>query len=122
MAVNQVYGHAWSVVFRQHFVGLLLQAGLTVKCGAALPDGPKTQDSECQALGRITTRGLELDHAPALTEAERQAAIQGDRRAVDDPFRVQWLCSDCHRKATARRREGVGVSIAGNPAGKTQPE
>ncbi len=57
--------------------------------------------SHCLQMGAHVTKSrngadLVLDHDPPLTEAEREMARQGDRRAVDDIYRVGYLCATCH--------------------------
>ena len=84
--------------FRQRFIIQLLDAGIPVVCGAALPDGPPTaRFSLCTANGEMNSHRLELDHEPPLTDAERARAVQGDRSAFDDPRRVGFLCAACHK-------------------------
>ncbi len=94
-------GSAWQV-FRRSFLAQLLEAGVMPVCGATLPNGPQTQDSRCRRDQQWSVEsrdgsGLHFDHAPALTAQERAAAVAGDRRAFDDPRRIQLLCADCHR-------------------------
>lgn len=93
-ASSRGYGAAWER-FRRLFVALLVAAGIAPVCGAALPDGPQTQDSQCKAAGLLVGDDLQLDHEPPLTEAERQQP-----RAVCDPRRVQFLCRACHARKT----------------------
>jgi len=70
-------------------------------CGAVLPTGPQTQDSQCKQAGVWNAESLHLDHEPPLTAAERQR-----HEAVCDPNRVQWLCASCH-DAKTRRQSGA---------------
>lgn len=75
---------------------MLVSAGIPPCCGAALPDGPKTQDSQCAASGLMVFASangasLHLDHEPPLRPEER-----GDTVAVTDENRIQLLCSLCH--------------------------
>jgi hypothetical protein len=85
------YTAYWHQVFRPSFISLLVQAGISPVCGAALPDGPVTAHSRCQADGLLTGVDLHFHHEPPLTERERL-----DRAAVCDPRRIQLLCRSCH--------------------------
>lgn len=86
--------------FRRRFVQMLIEAGIQPICGAALPDGPQTQDSQCQAEGRQTWDDLHFDHEPPLTESERKIAS-----IVCDPLRIQLLCGfPCHARKTEREK------------------
>lgn len=81
---------------------MLIEAGVSPVCGATLPGGPQTNDSQCQASGLLTFQSadgsdLQQDHEPRLTEAERR-----DPHAVCDPLRIQLLCRSCHSAKTAR--------------------
>lgn len=100
---HEVYTHDWQR-FRERFFSNLLASHIVPECGAVLPGGPTTTDSECKRDGIPTFDQLELDHAWPLTLDERAAAAQGDRRAVDDPLRCQLLCRTCHSKKTAREQ------------------
>ena len=100
-ASQRGYDQAWQA-FRRQFIGLLLEAGITPVCGAALPTGPKTSDSRCaeQGIWTYTSRdgsSLHFDHEPPLTDAERKV-----RTKVCDENRLQLLCSDCHHEKTGR--------------------
>lgn len=97
------YGQDW-VRFRPQFLHALTRAGIVPVCGAALPQGPHTQDSECARLGLLTfasTDGssLHLDHEPPLEDHERQ-----DLRAVCNPARIQLLCQACHARKADRQK------------------
>jgi len=97
------YNGAW-LAFRPQFIAALVQAGILPVCGAALPTGPHTQDSQCQAQGLFTytsTDGssLHLDHEPELQDWERHNV-----RAVCDPERIVLLCRECHAQ---KRKRGV---------------
>jgi hypothetical protein len=85
------YTSYWHHVFRPSFISLLVQAGISPVCGAALPDGPRTSHSRCQAEGRLTGIDLHLHHQPPLEDWERS-----DRARVCDPRRIQLLCPSCH--------------------------
>lgn len=91
------YGSYWRR-FRPQFISILVEAGITPVCGAALPTGPQTQDSQCKAEGRQTMEGLHLDHEPPLTEAERKV-----RAIVCRETRIQILCRACHSAKTSRQ-------------------
>jgi len=97
-------GSAWQR-FRRRFVAQLLERGIPPYCGAHLPDGPSTQDSQCQADGIKNPDANIFDHAPPLTEAERAAAVAGDRSAFDDPLRIQLLCARCHNAKSRREQD-----------------
>ena len=82
--------------FRDYFSAELIAHGITRVCGAALPGGPKTQDSLCQHQGLLTFKssdGSDLcyDHEPALQHHERH-----DVSAKCNVLRIQLLCSSCH--------------------------
>jgi hypothetical protein len=114
-------GSAWRL-FRRRFMAALVEAGLAPVCGAALPDGPQTDDSRCKAAGRLTFisddgTGLHLDHEPELSEAERAAATSGDRAAFDDDRRVQLLCSACH---AAKHQRGGRALASRSPSRDTR--
>ena len=111
------YSAGWGK-FRIRFMADLIQAGIPVVCGASLPDGPPTHTfSLCVANGLSNGFDLELDHEPPLTQAEREAAARGDRRAFDDPKRVGFLCSTCHKAKGdgTFRRELVHAAAARSP-------
>lgn len=93
-AAQRGYTWAWQR-FRGYFIHLLMQAGITPVCGASLPDGPKTQHSQCAREGRFTADDLHLHHEPPLEDWERS-----DMRRVCDPYRIQLLCESCHNTAT----------------------
>jgi hypothetical protein len=90
--------------FKAYFLSLVVQAGIVPCCGAALPNGPHTQDSQCQQQGLLTMvsrngHALHLDHTPPLQDWERS-----DPRRVCDQNRVQLLCFDCHARKTEREK------------------
>lgn len=94
------YNATWTR-FRTIFIGMLVALGIAPICGAALPDGPKTEDSMCRSQGLHTFAstdgsGLHLDHQPPLEEWERR-----DASKVCDPQRIQLLCHACHARKTA---------------------
>lgn len=93
------YRH-WST-FRPRFLAMLVDAGIAPVCGAALPDGPQTQHSQCHQDGLLTFTSadgssLHLDHEPPLRQDERT-----NPDAVCDPQRIQLLCAACHARKTA---------------------
>lgn len=101
-AAQRGYGPFW-VRWRPTFIGMLVALGILPVCGAALPDGPQTEDSQCKAQGWLTFTsqdgtGLHLDHEPALLPEERQ-----DRTAICNPQRIQLLCASCHAAKQSKR-------------------
>lgn len=102
-ASQRGYGAAWEA-FRQQFVAMLIAAGIVPCCGAALPTGPRTQDSQCKADGILTFHGLHVDHEPPLEPWER-----GDIAKVCDQNRVQLLCHVDHSAKTRREQTGGRV-------------
>jgi hypothetical protein len=102
---DAVYGNADWRRFRERFFALLVEANVVPCCGAQLPDGPATNPSLCRGAA-LSFANLHLHHEPELSQAERQAAVLGDRRAVDDPQRIVALCKSCHSSTTmsGRRR------------------
>jgi hypothetical protein len=94
------YTSRW-VRFRAQFTTLLLAQGIPPVCGAALPTGPSTTDSQCRAAGVWTTEDLQLHHDPPLTVAER-----AHHHLVCDPNRVRFLCASCHSAVTRRQQRG----------------
>jgi len=102
-ATSRGYNYHWSHVFRPLFSRMLIAAGIAPVCGAALPGGPAMADSQCKAAGRLVADHLHLDHDPPLRPEERH-----DRRSVEDPLRVGWLCTTCHNART-RRQMNAGV-------------
>ena len=98
-ASSRGYGSRWQA-FRPRFIGELIKAGVLPICGAHLPGGPQTHDSQCQAEGIQNGDDLDFDHEPPLTDEERQ-----DVRKVCDPLRIQLLCgSRCHAAKTRRQQ------------------
>lgn len=103
---EQVRGSAWQRGYRTNwnrfrtvtFPAMLADIGLLPTCGAALPDGPQTKDSQCKAQGYFNADRLQLDHEPPLRPEERDEDAK-----VCDPKRVQYLCYDCHRRKTKRQ-------------------
>jgi hypothetical protein len=96
------YDYAWAG-FMARFPSHLVVSGIPPVCGATLPDGPQTHDSQCRALGLLTFTSadgsaLHGDHEPPLRDDER-----ADHRAVCDPRRVQLLCAACHARKEASR-------------------
>lgn len=82
---------------------LVSEFGMAPVCGAAWPGGPNTLPySRCRQEGRVNGANLHLDHEPPLTQAEREAAVRGDRRAVDNPLRCALLCASCHSAKTLK--------------------
>lgn len=98
-AASRGYGASWRA-FRVEFFTALASAGIPPVCGATLPNGPQTCDSQCSAQGYAAFTSedgteLHLDHEPPLTGAERN-----DPTKVCDKDRIQLLCRACHsRKA-----------------------
>jgi 5-methylcytosine-specific restriction enzyme A len=93
------YGSTWRA-FRDWFKNRLIVLGIAPVCGAALPGGPAMTWSQCKALGILNDRNLNLDHEPPLRPDERS-----NRRAIEDPLRVGFLCPECHsRKTLAEQR------------------
>lgn len=92
------YGTAWEA-FRLQFLQMLLDHGIVPCCGAVLPTGPKTTDSQCLAQGYQTAEGLHLDHEPPLQDWERRYPEK-----VCDPNRIQLLCGPDHSAKTIRDR------------------
>jgi hypothetical protein len=78
-------------------VQALVYQGILPVCGAVLPKGPQTKDSQCRETGRLNASDLHLDHEPPLSDHERS-----DAHAVCDPTRVQLLCFSCHTRKTLR--------------------
>jgi hypothetical protein len=104
-ASHRGYG-AWWKRFRTAFIALLIGAGVAPVCGAALPDGPRTQDSACRQQGLLTFESadgssLHFDHEPPLADEERT-----QRSIVCMPTRIQLLCAACHAAKTARQTPG----------------
>ena len=98
------YTGQWRAFVRQ-FTLALVTHGIAPICGAHLPDGPRTEQfSRCHQDGLFTSSGLQLDHEPPLTQAERERARHGDRSAIDDPLRVGFLCGVCHQAKTQQQR------------------
>lgn len=96
------YGVTWRA-FMGQFVALLIAAGVPPVCGATLPGGPRTQDSQCRAQGLLTGinpdgSALHGDHEPPLQEWERRHAS-----IVCNPLRIQLLCRVCHSLKTGGR-------------------
>jgi hypothetical protein len=94
-AARRGYDQHW-VRFRPQFIAQLVHAGMLPVCGAALPSGPQTQDSQCQQHGVLTFTSvdgssLHLDHEPPLEEWERSVVAR-----VCDATRIQLLCARCH--------------------------
>lgn len=109
-ASQRGYGTSWEA-FRLQFMSLLVQAGIAPVCGAALPDGPRTQDSQCQQQGVVNGDRLHLDHEPPLQEWERRIISR-----ICDPSRVQFLCATCHSAKTRREQTGgEGKSLRATP-------
>lgn len=109
-ASERGYNQPW-VRFRPVYMSLLVAAGVVPACGATLANGPKTNDSHCRILGRLTFQSadgssLHLDHDPELEDWERSNA---DR--VCDPRRIQLLCASCHSRKAEKR--GVRNSPTG---------
>lgn len=82
---------------------MLVEAGVDPQCGAALPGGPTSEDSQCKAAGLFTYNSgngtsLHFDHEPALRDDERS-----DPAAVCNPLRIQLLCGECHTRKTHGR-------------------
>ena len=103
-AASRGYDSHWSRVFRPLFIQMLIAAGVAPVCGAALPGGPSMAYSRCKAEGRLNAQRLHLDHDPPLRADER-----GDRRKVEDPLRVGFLCEADHaRKTQAEQQAGLG--------------
>lgn len=99
-AASRGYDSYWSRVFRPGFVRALIAAGVAPVCGAALPGGPRMDDSACRQAGLLNDHDLHLDHDPPLRSEERS-----DRRAVCDPLRVGLLCASCHSRKTQREQQ-----------------
>jgi hypothetical protein len=110
------YGAAWQA-FRPQFIGMLVNAGITPVCGAALPDGPSITYSRCRDAGIETWRSgdgsdLHIHHDPPLLPWERT-----DTARVCDPLRVGLLCRECHSSETPQTSK---FSENREPQGKAQ--
>ncbi len=92
------YGLEWDR-FRIAYLNELVRVGIFPKCGATLPQGPQTYDSQCRLDGVNSTDRLHLDHEPPLETWERI-----DSRLVCDASRIQLLCPSCHSRKTERER------------------
>ena len=101
-ASQRGYNSGWEQ-FRVLYLHLLMRARITPTCGAALPDGPHTQDSLCKAQGLSTWDHLHWDHEPPLLSHERNHSHK-----VCDPLRIQLLCASCHSKKTERDQNHTG--------------
>lgn len=97
-AASRGYDSTWQR-FRAYFISLLISVGIVPVCGAALPGGPQTSDSQCQAAGLLNGEDLHLDHEPPLADDERHEPAK-----VCDPGRIQLLCRECHARKTFRGR------------------
>jgi hypothetical protein len=53
--------------------------------------------SRCKAEGRLNNHRLQLHHNPPLKPEERS-----DRRKIEDPLRVGFLCEADHSAETMR--------------------
>lgn len=105
-AASRGYDHHWQA-FRRRYISRLIEQGIVPVCGAHLPDGPLTGDSQCHAQGLLTGENrdgtsLHLDHEPPLLEHERT-----DPRAVCDANRIQLLCDVCHQVKTRHMDRGA---------------
>jgi hypothetical protein len=106
-AASRGYGHSWTQ-FREWFKRQLVANDVPVVCGAALPGGPSMQDSQCKADGVLNEgagdgKGLNLDHDPPLQDWER-----ADRRRIENPMCVGFLCARCHSARTRRHMNAGG--------------
>lgn len=102
-AASRGYDSYWSKVFRPRYVQMLIAAGITPACGAALPGGPAMEASMCKAEGRLVTAHLHLHHDPPLCDHER-----AHRHVVCDPLRVGFLCAVDHSRETqAEQQAGI---------------
>jgi hypothetical protein len=100
-ASERGYTSRW-VAFRARYMDMLLALNIPPACGAVLPGGPVTNDSQCKQEGRLTLHGLQLDHEPPLTDLERKTPA-----VVMDPKRIQVLCgARCHPAKTRRQHPG----------------
>lgn len=98
-ASQRGYNSSWER-FRLQYIALLVEHGILPICGAALPTGPKTHDSQCKQEGRIVGgSSLHLDHEPPLQDWERKIPSR-----VMDKNRLQILCFACHAAKTLRER------------------
>lgn len=102
-AASRGYDRQWQA-FRIFVRNRMIALHILPVCGAALPGGPVTTDSACQAAGLLVGANpdgteLSLDHEPPLRAEERL-----NPRAVCDLLRVQWLCRACHARKTLREQ------------------
>lgn len=98
------YGVRWRA-FRVWLRGQMIAKHIVPVCGATLPGGPVTSDSQCRQAGLLVGTNpdgsdLHFDHEPPLQPHER-----ADARAVCDPRRVQLLCAECHNRKTQRDQQ-----------------
>ncbi len=103
-ATARGYGVRWRT-FRVWLRNRMIAWHIVPVCGATLPGGPVTTDSQCQAEGRLVDANpdgsdLHYDHEPPLQAHERS-----DVRAVCDPLRIQLLCEACHNRKTQRDQQ-----------------
>jgi hypothetical protein len=90
------YNSAWHS-FREQFIVMLQERGILPICGATLPNGPQTQDSQCKGQGIQEWQALHFDHEPPLQPHERN-----NMHAVCNPLRIQLLCPRDHSRKTER--------------------
>lgn len=88
-------GYGWTWV-NWPYLEMLIEAGIEPVCGAVLPGGPVTSNSQCKAAARNTLTSqdgskLHRNHVPPLEDWEREHPSR-----VMDPNRIELLCRECH--------------------------
>ena len=107
-ATQRGYGVRWRT-FRVWLRNRMIAWHIVPVCGATLPGGPVTTDSECKARGLLVGANpdgsdLHFDHEPPLQPHE-----QSDPRAICNPLRIQLLCAACHSRKTQRDQQAGRV-------------
>jgi hypothetical protein len=97
-ASSRGYGVRWRS-FLGWWRNQIVTLGGVVVCGATMPGGPVTTDSECRRRGVLNDKSLHFDHEPPLSDAERT-----NPNAVCDARRIQALCASCHARKTLREQ------------------
>lgn len=98
------YGVAWRA-FRTWVRNRMIALHIVPVCGATMPGGPVTSDSQCRAQGLLVGSNpdgsdLHFDHEPPLQPHERS-----EQRAICNPLRIQLLCEACHNRKTQRDQQ-----------------
>jgi hypothetical protein len=100
-AAARGYDRQWRALARR-FRGMLIAAGIAPVCGARLPGAPVTQDSQCQAEGRLVDDAAHRRWHGTGLHTDHIVSHRGNEQLRMDVHNLQLLCKPEHDEKTLR--------------------